>query len=126
MLTFNRNYFTLAILLFITEVLIALFIHDSFVRPYLGDVLVVILLYCLVRSFLNLPVFAVCLGVLFFAYTIEFLQYVNIVELLGLERSTFARIILGTSFSVPDLVAYTVGILIVLLVEKTVLKRMEN
>ena len=122
MLTFNRNYVTLATLLFITEVLIALFIHDSFVRPYLGDALVVILLYCLIKSFLNLPVYLACLLTLTFAYIIEFLQYLNIVEMLKLEKSGLARIVLGTSFSKLDLLAYSVGIFVVWVTEKKLAK----
>ena len=42
MLRFNKTYFLLTILLFCTEVIIALFVHDNFIRPYFGDVLVVI------------------------------------------------------------------------------------
>ena len=33
-----------------TEVLIALFVHDDFVRPYLGDVLVVPVIFFLLRA----------------------------------------------------------------------------
>ncbi len=120
MLTFNKAYLALTILLFVTEVLIALFVHDSFVRPYMGDALVVILIYCLVKSFLNLPVYLACLLTLAFAYTIEFLQYLQIIESLGLEKSTLARIVLGTSFSRLDLLAYTVGIFIVGMTEKLI------
>lgn len=41
MITFNKKYFLIAILVFVIEVMIAIFLHDKFVRPYLGDVLVV-------------------------------------------------------------------------------------
>jgi len=123
MLTFNKNYFVLTILLFIVEVLIALFVRDKFVRPYLGDVLVVMLIYCFVKSFLHVPVLALAIGVLIFSFMIEFLQYINIVEKLGLEKSTIARTVLGTSFAWKDLVAYAAGIAIVLFVEKYSLKK---
>ncbi len=33
-------YLSLFLLLLITEVFIAVYIHDEFVRPYLGDILV--------------------------------------------------------------------------------------
>src|SRR5687768_15749427 len=91
MLTFHKNYFGLAVVIFAIEVLIALFVRDNFVRPYLGDVLVVILIYCFIRSFLRLPVFTVAVFVLLFSFTIEFLQYLNIVETLGLEKSPIVR-----------------------------------
>jgi hypothetical protein len=118
MLTFNKNYFGFAILIFSIEVLIALFVNDDFVRPYLGDVLVVILLYCFLKSFLKLPVLIVALFVLAFSFAIEFLQYLNIVEKLSLEKSKIARTVIGTSFSWIDLLAYIAGIAIVIVVEK--------
>ena len=118
MLAFNKNYFGLAILFFCIEVLIALFVNDSFIRPYLGDVLVVILIYCFLKSFLQLPVLTVAIFVLIFSFTIEFLQFINIVEILHLEKSKIARTVIGTSFSWIDLLTYIFGIIIVLFVEK--------
>ena len=118
MLTFNKNYFLLTVLLFITEVLIALYVHDNVVRPYIGDVLVVMLIYCFVKSFFNWPVFNTALLVLGFSFLIETLQYFNIVKILGLEHSSIARTVIGTSFAWIDLVAYTVGFVLVLIIEK--------
>lgn len=118
MILFNRKYFGFALLLFITEVLIALFVRDNFFRPYGGDVLVVILLYCFLKSFLRLPVFTVATGVLAFSFIIEFLQYIDIVARLGLENSVLASTVIGTSFAWLDVLAYVVGVLIVLIVEK--------
>ena len=115
---FSPFYAFSALLLFITEVLIALFVHDQFIRPYIGDFLVVILIYCFVKSFLNTPVLPTALGVLVFAYTVELLQYFRIVEVLGLQHSKAARIIIGSSFEWQDILAYTMGILMVVLVEK--------
>ena len=123
MITFNKNYFGLATLVFGIEVLIALYVTDTFVRPYLGDVLVVILIYCFLKSFLKLPVLTVSLFVLALSFAIEFLQFLNIVEKLGLENSKVARTVIGTSFSWTDLLAYIIGIAIVLLTEKYLLKK---
>ena len=118
MLTFNKNYFILTLLIFLTEVLIALYIHDNFIRPYIGDVLVVILIYCFVKTFFNFSVSSVAIFVLVFSFTVEFLQYVNIVEKIGLGNYKVARIVIGTSFSWIDLLCYTIGIGCVLLIEK--------
>ena len=123
MITFNKNYFGLATLVFGIEVLIALYVTDTVVRPYLGDVLVVILIYCFLKSFLKLPVLTVALFVLALSFAIEFLQFLNIVEKLGLENSKVARTVIGTSFSWTDLLAYIIGIAIVLLTEKYLLKK---
>lgn len=45
-------YAAATVLLTIIEVLIALYVHDDFVRPYVGDVLAVIAVYCAVRIFI--------------------------------------------------------------------------
>lgn len=117
MIKFNRIYFTLTILILAIEIWIALFVHDNFVRPYLGDFLVVILIYCAIKSFFNISVRITAILVLCFAYCIELLQYFKIVTVLGLEKFKIARILIGTSFSWEDLVAYTLGIGFILLLE---------
>ena len=43
------EYAIVFILLLLIEVFIALFVHDKFIRPYVGDALVVIVLYFAVR-----------------------------------------------------------------------------
>ncbi len=118
LLIFNKKYFSITALIFLIEVLIAVFVRDSFVRPYLGDVLIVILLYCSLKSFLNVSVFTAAIAILLFSFFIEFLQYILIIELLNVQHSTVARTVIGTSFSWLDLLAYTVGIAIVLALEK--------
>jgi hypothetical protein len=123
MQTFKSNYFILTILLFTVEVLIATFVHDQIIRPYIGDLLVVILIYCFVKSFFNFPVVSTAISVLLFSFLVEFLQYLKIVEVLGLQKNKIARIIIGTSFSWFDLVLYTIGISIVLIVEKLIVKK---
>jgi len=116
-LTFNKYYFALAALLFVTEVLIARYVTNNFIRSYFGDVLVVILIYCFVKSFMNLPVLPLAIGVLIFAFASEFLQYLKIVEIFGLQNSALARTVIGTSFAWLDLLAYAAGITVVLVVE---------
>lgn len=117
MIKFDVKYFALTISLFVIELIIALYVHDNFVRPYFGDVLVVILIYCFIKSFLKLKVITAALFVLLFAFTIEFLQYLNIVEKLGLQNSKIARTVIGTSFSWADILTYVMGIIVVISVE---------
>jgi len=123
MLNFKYRYFICAVVIFLIEVIIALFVHDEIIRPHIGDVLVVILIYCFLRSFFNLPVLTLALITLLFSYLIEVLQYFKIVELLGLEKSTFARVIIGTYFTWIDILCYTLGIIIVLFVEKMIWRK---
>ncbi|KAA2243905.1 DUF2809 domain-containing protein [Chitinophaga agrisoli] len=114
---FNWRYAVLTLILFIIEVLIALFLHDRFIRPYVGDFLVVILVYCFVCSFMRARTLAIVLGVLLFACTVETLQYFNVVKLLGLSHSRVANIVIGTSFSWSDILAYVLGLLFTVVFE---------
>jgi len=109
-LVFNKKYFLVFVALFFTEVLIAVFVHDQFVRPFIGDVLVILLIYTFVRMFFdvkNYKLLAVC--ILFFACMIELGQYFELVSRLGLADSKIATTIIGTSFDWKDILAYTIG-----------------
>jgi hypothetical protein len=118
MFKINTGYLTQSLLLFCIEVLIALFIHDKFIRPLGGDFLVVILLYCLLRGTTTFDVLTAAISVLIFAYLIEFLQFLQLVKWLGLENNLVARNVIGTSFSWADIIAYTLGVLFVIVIEK--------
>ena len=122
MFRFSKTYFVLTILIFIIEVLIALYVHDQIVRPYIGDVLVVILIYCFIRSFLEVKVWAAAIFVLLFAFGVETLQYLSIVNKLGLQHNKIARVVIGSSFEWIDILCYLSGIIIVLITEKALRK----
>jgi Protein of unknown function (DUF2809) len=117
MFEFNRRYFVIALVLFLILVFIAAFVRDRFVRPYFGDYLVVIFLYCLAKAFLSISPIRIIIGVLLFAYLIETLQYFHILKILGWEDVVLARVILGNGFEWWDLVAYTLGAATIVLVE---------
>ena len=118
MICFQKRYFFITIALLLTEILIALFVRDNFIRPYIGDVLVVVLIYCFLKSFFKIKILPLALSVLVFAYVVETLQYFNVVEMLNLQHSKIARIIIGSSFAWLDILAYTLGISTVIVVEK--------
>ena len=117
MIIFNLRYFLIALVLLIGEIIIALYVRDSFIRPYGGDFLVVILLYCSVRAFLKSSPLRVSIGVLLFSYLIETLQYFRIVDRLGLAKNTVAKTVIGYGFEWLDILAYTLGIITVLALE---------
>lgn len=102
--------------LFIVEVLIALFVHGGFVRFYLGDVIVVWVIYCFVKIiFPEINSYLTAVGVMIFAFLVEFLQYIRIVDILNIGNITFFRVLIGTSFSVVDLLCYTAGTAVTML-----------
>ena len=117
MLKFNSRYFALALLILVVEILIAIYVHDSFIRPYIGDLLVVIFIYCFLKSFVSLSTSKAALYVLLFSYFVEALQYFRIVQHLGFQRNNLARIIIGTSFDWKDILMYTIGIVTVVIIE---------
>lgn len=120
MVKFHLNYFIATLSLLFIEILIALFMHDGLIRPYIGDFLVVILIYCFIKSFTGLSVQSAAVITLVFSYLVETLQYFNIVEKLSLQNFKLAKIIIGTSFAWTDILCYSLGILFVLIVEKLI------
>jgi hypothetical protein len=116
-LTFNLRFFLFTIALLVIEVLIALYVRDKFIRPYVGDFLVVILIYCAVKTFCKIAPLPLAAGVLLFSCVIETLQYFNIVSRLGLENNQVAKTIIGYGFEWWDILAYTLGVATVLLLE---------
>ena len=102
--------------LFLIEVLIALFVRDNFIRPYVGDVIVTVLICYFARIFFPVGLKLLPLYVFAFAAAIELAQLAGITEMISGD-SRFLRIILGTSFSVWDILCYAVGCIIVGVIE---------
>ncbi|MDF2933672.1 MAG: hypothetical protein K0R36_3003 [Chryseobacterium sp.] len=116
---FNLKYLLLTILLFLIEVLIATVLKDQFfIRAYLGDVIVVMLLYTFVKSFLIINDIKLILGVFAFSCLIEFAQFFNIAEKLGFQSGSLMYIVIGNSFSWIDIVCYAAGCLLLYLFVK--------
>ena len=113
-LKFNLIYFLISLCIFIIEVLIAtVFNKIFFVRAYLGDVLVVMLLFTLVKSLIIIKNnHSLILGIFLFSCLVEWAQYFSIAEKLGLQRGSIMYIIVGNSFSWIDIVCYAAGCLL--------------
>jgi hypothetical protein len=115
---FDRTYALLTALVLAVEVVIGAFFDDRFVRPFVGDALIVVLMYFAVATFVEMPRLIIAVAVLLFAFLIETLQYFQFVNLIGLGDSRAARIVLGTTFSWLDFPAYFAGFLAILFFEK--------
>lgn len=106
----SRRFYCVAFfLLLAVEVCIALFVHDAFVRPYLGDVLVILLLFCLGRGPLGIRGKWLTFAVTALGVAAEVLQYFHLADKLGLKASSPLRIILGSTFDRADLLCYLAG-----------------
>lgn len=117
-------YFLAFILILAIEVYIALFVHDAFVRPYVGDALVVVVIYFFARIFVTEACRLLPFYIFVFAAGVETLQYFRIVERLGLEGNVFLRTLIGTSFDWMDILCYGVGCMLLALWEFYLWKRL--
>lgn len=117
-LRFHSCFFIIALIVFAVEVFIALFVHDNFIRPYLGDVIVIWFVYYFIRAFVNIRALYVAVFTLIFSFAVEAGQYFKLIYLLGLEENTLARVVIGTSFSWWDIVCYIVGFAFLFLMDK--------
>lgn len=102
-------YLGIFVLLFICEILIARFYFSDFVRSYLGDVFVVILLWSFVRILVPEKIRLLPLWVFIFACLIETGQYFNYTELLGVSKYPLLCTLMGTSFAWGDILSYLAG-----------------
>ena len=111
-------YALLFLTVLLSEILIALFVNDNFVRPYVGDMLVTVLICSFFRVFIPKGAKLLPVYVFLFASAVEICQYFDIVKLLGLENNTFFSVLLGRTFSVADILCYAAGCLAFIGLEK--------
>lgn len=102
-------YGILFLVILITEICIALFVRDNFIRPYVGDMLVTVLICCFMRVVFPVKVKAMPVYVFLFSALVEIGQYFDFVKLLGLDDNLFISTLLGRTFSFADLICYAVG-----------------
>ncbi|MDB5707910.1 MAG: hypothetical protein JWN66_5026 [Sphingomonas bacterium] len=113
----RRAYALVAIAVFALEVAIALFVRDRFVRPFVGDSLAVVLVYLALRAVTPLRVKVAVALAFATAIAIEFGQYFDLLDALGLRANPVVRVVLGAGFDPMDFAAYAAGTLGVLAIE---------
>ncbi|QVY65330.1 DUF2809 domain-containing protein [Polaribacter sp. Q13] len=122
MIQFNLKYFTYFSILFITEILIAKY-SSGFLRHTIGDYLAVMLVYTFIKAILKISLEKAILVTFAISFLIEFLQLSDLQNNFPAAYSKMLKIIMGTSFSIGDLVAYTFGVITILIIEKYIQKR---
>ncbi len=118
---FRLIFFLCALALLVIEILIGLFVRDSFVRPYLGDTLVVILLWCIIRVVIPDRFVWLSGAIFLFAVLVEISQIFPLCDVLGVENRLL-RTLMGTSFAWGDIVAYFAGCVVTLAVDSAILR----
>lgn len=110
----NLRFLALCIVLVLVEIAIAKYVHGGFIRSFVGDVLVVGVVFSLLKTFVQAASVKLAAGALAFCVVIEALQYVHLADWLGLKRGSVLHIALGATFDWLDLLAYAIGFVLIL------------
>ncbi len=108
-MTGRSIYLITAVIIFMIEIAIALGIGGEFVRGSVGDILVIVLIYCLLRTSPIFPPITAAITAVATGFLDEALQYINVAERLGLKAGSVLYVIIGNTFSPHDLLMYLVG-----------------
>lgn len=114
---FNKKYALIFIGLLIVELMIALYVKTPFIRGTIGDVLVVMLLYCFVMALFDIKKLWAIIGVWIFAIAVEISQAFKLIEILNLQDYVLANWVLGATYDFNDIIAYTVGCILLYVLE---------
>lgn len=101
----------------ICVIIVKSFGSHLFIRGFVGDVVIVWLLYFLIKSYQDYSPLKLSISVLMLAYSVEVLQYLKLTQFLGLEGNTIANLLLGSVFDWFDILAYTAGAIFVYLLD---------
>jgi len=122
----TRFYYAIAALALLgVEVCIALFVHDGFVRPYVGDVLVVMLIHCALRVIFSTKPRLLPVYVFLFGCAIEVTQHIRLLDMLGVDNQLL-RIVIGGTFDWRDIACYAIGCITVGLIELAATRRIRS
>ncbi|MCX7206463.1 MAG: DUF2809 domain-containing protein [Proteobacteria bacterium] len=115
-------YFAIALIIFLIEITIARGLFGyGFIRGSVGDILVMALIYTLFRASNTLPLrsalFSIAAG-----FVVEGLQYIHLVDLLGLQKGSLLYIVIGNTFSPHDLLMYIIGGVLALGLDQAILR----
>ncbi|MFC0342669.1 ribosomal maturation YjgA family protein [Epilithonimonas hispanica] len=118
-LKFDYKNFLIAVLIFLIEILIATKLKDIFfIRAFLGNVFVVMLMYYFIKAFFDFNSKKLIVGIFIFSCLIEFAQYFHFAEFMGLKENRVMMIVLGNSFSWLDILCYFAGCVVLFLISK--------
>ena len=114
------GYLAAFFLVMLLEIFIGVFIRDDFIRPFVGDMLVTVLLCCLCRVII--PRLSPAIPVFLFAAGVEGIQWFGLTEKLGLQ-GTVPGIIIGSTFDWKDIFCYALGCIAFAITERLLNKK---
>ncbi|GAA4336759.1 DUF2809 domain-containing protein [Mucilaginibacter gynuensis] len=97
--------------------------HYAAIPLFVGDILYAVMVYFIVCFlFVNAHIKYVVIVALVFCYVIEFSQLYQAIWINDIRHTLFGRLVLGAGFLWSDLLCYTVGVSIAMLVDRWFLK----
>lgn len=117
----RRTSLLIAAGLFVLLALIAAFVRDDFIRPYGGDILVVMFLYFLGRGVTGWGQELVAVLVLAFAIGIEMAQALHLFD--SLSHWPLASVVMGHTADLIDIAMYVIGVWMVVRIDRAFVSR---
>ena len=112
----RESWAVIGVIILAIEIYIAIFIKGGFIRHYIGDVLATAMLYAFGRAIFRVAPINLAIFVFVISLFIEALQYLKILEILGV-KSTILRIIFGGTFDWTDIICYLAGCILAYMFE---------
>jgi Protein of unknown function (DUF2809) len=117
-LGFDQRALLITIALFCLEVSIAtVFRHIGWLRGFFGDMLAVVFVYYGFKSFVRAPPLWLAIAALLVGYGVELSQYIAYANGWKISQPIL-RIVVGSTPDWWDVVAYTVGFAVVVLLQR--------
>jgi hypothetical protein len=117
-LGFDQRALLITIALFCLEVSIAtVFRHIGWLRGFVGDMLAVVFVYYGFKSFVRAPPLWLAIAALLVGYGVELSQYIAHANGWKISQPIL-RIVVGSTPDWWDVVAYTVGFAVVVLLQR--------
>ena len=112
----------IGVIILVIEIYIAIFIKGGFIRHYIGDVLATAMLYAFGRAIFRVASINLAIFVFVVSLFIEALQYLKLLEILGV-KSSILRIIFGGTFDWTDIICYLVGCILAYMFENLYMQK---
>ena len=104
-------------IILLIEVCIGAFLKTGIIRSHGGDVLIMPAMYFFVRMLYPRKIKLLPYMLFIFAAIVELLQYLNLLELLSIRRTSLLGIILGSTGDIKDIFCYFLGTLLIIAYE---------
>ncbi|TGK36005.1 DUF2809 domain-containing protein [Leptospira gomenensis] len=119
----------LGFFVFFVSICIAIvtFFHSvPFVRGFMGDMIVVMLMYSFCKSVFDFPPLSLAFAVLTVSFSVEIAQYLRSIGIVRWNETEISRLTVGAVFDPWDLIAYLFGVTAIYSLDRSILKRIQT